>query len=63
MMDLSFSPFSYPFQQYQSGSVTLYALNMHQTEADTLQLSGGMAQQDVDVFLITPGDSGGILSK
>ena len=55
--------FSYKFQQYPDGAVTVYALSMHQTDADTLQFSGDLAQQDVDVYLLTPGDSDGVLSK
>ena len=50
---------------YPSGSVTLFALNVNQTEADVLQLSSLWANQIADIYLLTPPshDSDGLLSK
>ena len=48
---------------YPPGSVTVYGLNMNDTVNETIQLTGDLNNQAVDEYLLTPGDSLGMLAK
>ena len=48
---------------YPEGSVTVYGLNMADNITETIQLTGDLADQPVDQWVLTPGDDDGMLSK
>ena len=49
--------------RYQRGALTFFAINMKNDSAETLYFSGILSMQNVDVYMLTPGDADGLLSK
>ncbi|KAI0215931.1 Hyaluronoglucuronidase [Lamellibrachia satsuma] len=52
-----------PSPRYQPGAITLYALNVNVNDSTTIIVKGALSMQKVDVYLLTPGDKDGMLSK
>ena len=55
--------FRYQFPKpYPPGSVIVYGLNMANI-TENIKLTGELGKQDVDEYLLTPGDDQGLVSK
>lgn len=52
-----------PSSRYGPGAITLYALNVNVNDSTTITVKGALSMQKVDVYLLTPGDKEGLLSK
>jgi len=49
--------------RYGAGAITLYALNVNVSDSTTIRMKGALSLQRVDVYLLSPGDKEGLLSK
>ncbi|KAK2183655.1 hypothetical protein NP493_301g02069 [Ridgeia piscesae] len=49
--------------RYGAGAITLYALNVNVSDSTTITVKGALSLQRVDVYLLSPGDKEGLLSK
>ena len=48
---------------YPEGSVTIYALNINPKVGDKISIEGELSNRMMDMYVATPGDEAGPLSK